>query len=209
MGGSGSGLRKGGPVTANRLSIDVRSFQRNGLLVQGRTIGASPTRGTGQLPPVQLQVGVDEIALTLRKSNELGTVQEYTTRIRLDRTPCNYGGNRVWFFCPCCGQRAAILYQGDSRLFACRRCRKLAYRSQRETESDRALRKVNKLRARLGWVRGYIHGHGVKPKGMHWKTFDSLVSQYEYYLAFVLKQSSARMDSIDALLSLLSNRLAT
>jgi hypothetical protein len=203
MGGSGSGLRNGGPVTANHVSIDVRSFQRSGLLIPGTTIGNIPMEETGQLPPVQLQVGVDEISLTLRKSNELGSVREYTTRIRLERTSCNYDGSRVWFICPRCSQRVAILYQGYSRLFACRRCRKLAYRSQREAENDRALRKVNNLRAKLGWATGYIHGYGVRPKGMHRKSYELLLRQYDHYLGIVLMQASAQIDAIGAQLSLL------
>jgi CCR4-NOT transcriptional regulation complex NOT5 subunit len=52
--------------------------------------------------------------------------------------------------------------------FRCRHCHRLKYGSQLETDLDRANRKVQKLKARLGgktWL---------KPKRMHQKTFDRL-----------------------------------
>src|SRR5438552_12130029 len=47
--------------------------------------------------------------------------------IFLDRTPCNYGGERVWFLCPArgCSRRVAVVYGGS--IFACRHCYQLAY----------------------------------------------------------------------------------
>jgi hypothetical protein len=37
------------------------------------------------------------------------------------------------------------------------------------------MRKAQKLESRLGWK----HGFGGKPKGMHWRTFDALVSEHD------------------------------
>ena len=208
MGGIGSGRKHGGPVTTDLLAIDVRSLQRHELLVPGSTVGAKPMRKTGHLPPVQLQVGVDNILLTLRKANEANVARGTTTRIRLERTPCHYGGCRVWFLCPCCGRRAAILYLGNTRLFACRNCRKLAYRSQRETEGKRVLRQVNKIRRTLGWPPGVIRGHGEKPKGMHWKTYLRYVKAHDYYAAMVLNQLSAQLGYLELQLDSMAHGLA-
>jgi hypothetical protein len=51
--------------------------------------------------------------------------------VLLTWTPCHYGAKRVWFLCPGkgCGRRVAILYSG--KIFVCRRCKQLAYPSQR------------------------------------------------------------------------------
>jgi hypothetical protein len=33
-------------------------------------------------------------------------------RINFIWTTCNYGGKRVWFICPSCGKRVAVIYLG-------------------------------------------------------------------------------------------------
>jgi hypothetical protein len=69
------------------------------------------------------------------------------------------------------------LYGG--KVYACRHCRKLAYRTQREQPHDRAGSKADKLRDRLGWEAGILNGNGGKPKGMHWTTFERLKTQHD------------------------------
>jgi hypothetical protein len=70
----------------------------------------------------------------------------------------------------------AILYGGG--IFACRHCYQLAYPSSRETAGDRATRRADRLRARLGWERGILNGEGGKPKWMRWRTFVRLTSKH-------------------------------
>jgi hypothetical protein len=55
--------------------------------------------------------------------------------------------------------------------FASRQAYWLAYRSQRETPHDRALRRAFKLRDRLGG-QGGIGDYIAKPKWMRWPTYD-------------------------------------
>jgi hypothetical protein len=38
---------------------------------------------------------------------------------------------------------------------------------------------VHKIRERLGWGRSVSFGHGDKPKGMRWATFERLVEQHD------------------------------
>jgi hypothetical protein len=99
-------------------------------------------------------------------------VKEYA--IIIERTKCAFGGMRPWFLCPNvnCGKRVAILYGGE--IFVCRHCRKLAYLSQRKDVGDRAARRAEKIRTLMGWEPGILNEIGVKPKGMHWKTFRRL-----------------------------------
>ena len=68
----------------------------------------------------------------------------------------------------------ALLYIGGSGIFACRHCYKLAYASQRETTDNRATRRADRIRDRLGWEAGILNREGGKPKGMHWRTFELL-----------------------------------
>lgn len=92
--------------------------------------------------------------------------------VYLDWTVCNLGGQRPWFLCPAqgCGRRVSILYLGGS-IFACRHCYQLAYPSQREVAYDRAAKRADKIRERLGWEQGILNPKGWrKPKGMHWDT---------------------------------------
>ncbi|MEN8133639.1 MAG: hypothetical protein ABFS45_26435, partial [Pseudomonadota bacterium] len=101
--------------------------------------------------------------------------------VQLSDTSCNYGGSRSWFLCPIrgCGRRVAILYQ-LGKYFGCRHCGDLAYSSQQEREYDRMMRKSRKSIKRLG---GNLHDdvYPNKPKHMHWKTYDRLISEAEYY----------------------------
>ena len=50
--------------------------------------------------------------------------------VGLTTTPCRYGSTRVWFSCPGCGSRCAVLYALGGR-FRCRTCHRLAYASTR------------------------------------------------------------------------------
>lgn len=54
---------------------------------------------------------------------------DYT--INLERTPCNFGGSRLWFRCPRCERRSAMLYSHGNK-FICRRCGGFCYESQNE-----------------------------------------------------------------------------
>lgn len=50
--------------------------------------------------------------------------------VNLLKTPCQYGGFRYWFQCPFCSRRMGRLFLYDTNDFACRKCLRLAYKSQ-------------------------------------------------------------------------------
>ncbi len=104
-------------------------------------------------------------------------------RLTLTRTPCNYGGERVWFICPSCGKRVAVLYSGG-KYFACRGCCNLTYQSCNETAMDRKYRRANDLRRRIGAKPGCFNSLPIfKPKGMHQTTWNRIrweIQQIEY-----------------------------
>ena len=120
--------------------------------------------------------------------------------VQLDWTACGFGGRRVWWRCPVvgCGRRVAVLHGG--RVFACRQCNRLAYRSQREADDNSATRRADKLRKRLGWEPGILNGNGWKPKGMHWRTFERLQASHDFYVNAAVAGMAAKM-------GLLSERL--
>jgi hypothetical protein len=114
-----------------------------------------------------------------RHYNGSGDWKDEQYPVRIVCTPCNLGGSRAWFICPAvgCGRRVAILYGGG--IFACRRFYRLAYASSREDAGDRATRRADRLRARLGWEPGILNGEGGKPKWMRWRTFERLAGEHD------------------------------
>ena len=61
------------------------------------------------------------------------------------------------------------------------------YESQRENVCNRSSRAADKLRDRLGWKRGFLHGEGYRPKGMHRATFERLKSSHQHASQQALK----------------------
>ena len=102
-----------------------------------------------------------------------------------------------------------LLYIGSAGIFACRHCYRLAYASQRETADDRAMRRADTIRRRLGWDAGIANLKGSKPKGMHWRTFERLNARHDAFaeasfigmaakLGIVNQRLLAVQDSLDA-----------
>ena len=95
--------------------------------------------------------------------------------------PCRFGGARPYFVCPgivngiVCSRWVTKLY-GAGRYFLCRHCYQLAYASQREDRYDRALRRANNIRVRLGGEPGVASAFPTRPKGMHRETYERLQS---------------------------------
>jgi hypothetical protein len=178
MGGSGSGRRWGydpKPTTTQHFCIDVRHWEREGLLTPGLAFMFKWTRNGGELGAMEVEVEADCVILTYayRRPREEGDGKVARYPVYLERTPCHLGGERPWFLCPGrgCGRRVAILYTAPT--FSCRRCLGLGYWSQREGELDRKQRKLRKVRARLG-AHDLAGPIWLKPKGMHQTTFDRL-----------------------------------
>lgn len=182
MGGSGSGRQDGGRCTDDMRPLDVRKINRAGLLRPGSFFSWQWTRNGEITASIQLRVETDKVLLDYRNRNRHhngGEWERMNYAVDLDWTPCALGGQRVWWLCPAvgCRRRVAVLHGG--RVFLCRQCHRLAYRSQRETDDDRATRKANTIRRRLGWEPGIVNGNGGKPKGMHWRTFERLQAEHD------------------------------
>src|SRR5665647_1842182 len=96
--------------------------------------------------------------------------------------------------CPQCRRRVAILYCPS--VIACRQCYRLTFRSQRENFLGRDFRRINKLRARLNWPSGVMHGVFSRPKGMHHKTFRRLMVTYRKLELAVLLGMQPQFDAM-------------
>ncbi len=179
--GSGRGLRSK-DTTSDMRPLDIRKLQRDGLLTPGLASGWQWTRNGEELASIQIRCEADCVMLSYCSRNNGGEWQPMEYPVDLEWTPCHLGGRRAWFRCPAsgCGRRVAILYGGT--IFACRHCHKLAYACQREPDDNRALRRADTIRRRLGWQAGIANPAGSKPKGMHWRTFSRLMAEYNAFV---------------------------
>lgn len=186
MGGYGSGRQSGfskKPITENLHRIDSRWFRRQGYLRPGVMGSVFWSWGDKQTGFCDFSTGTDSISINYRYQAGVGEWGTKEQKIYFERTPCHYGGERIWLVCPHCQKRVAILYGGTA--FYCRHCYNLAYSSQRERKRDRLLTKVTLIRKRLGWIGDLITPIVLKPKNMHWKTFYRLRGQSEEAHALV------------------------
>ena len=194
MGGWGSGRgRSGKDTTSDYRALDVRRLQRDGLLTPGRSFGWNWTRDGETVASIEVQAESDRVVLKYRHRSGGGEWKGERYPVWLNWTACTFGGQRAWFLCPAtgCRRRVAILYGGT--IFACRRCHHLAYHCQRETNYDRAARRADKIRERLGWEPGILNGEGWKPKGMHWRTFERLTAEHGAFVGVSLAGMAQRL----------------
>lgn len=184
MGGLGSGRRyqSGKDVTTDYLALDVRRLQRDGLLMAGLSFNWQWSRNGEPIGNINIRTESDRVFLNYKTRSNGGDWEPKDYPVSIDYTDCRFGGQRTWFRCPAigCNRRVAILYGGS--IFACRHCHQLVYQSQREHVGDRATRRADKLRDRLGWEPGILNGNGGKPKRMRWSTFERLHAQHDAYV---------------------------
>ncbi len=184
MGGVGSGNRyrfDKKTTTEECHSLDVRDLHRKGLLRPGIRFRSSWSRAGRETGSIRGFVYRDRVVLSYRHRSGLGGEwKDVKEPVALEWTPCNFGGERPWFICPgvACGRRVAVLY-GPGRYFLCRHCYDLRYESQREDKKDRALRRAQKIRQRLGGSANMLEPFPERPKGMHHDTYMRLFWEHD------------------------------
>ena len=159
------------------VKIDIRKLQRRGVLVPGVSATMEWTRGGEPWASIGCKVGTGEIILHYYCQVNAQEWEKVTQAIPLRYTDCAYGGKRPWFLCRCT-RRVAILYAAG-KLFLCRKCYRLIHRSVNESKTNRAYRKMLKIRKRLGYDNNIMEPMLFKPKGMHYTTFRRLLDEYE------------------------------
>jgi len=212
MGGIGSGnrYRCGAKNTVEgRTSLDINRWVREGCITAGRSFSTQWTWGDGSTSSISVRVeSADSIRLSYRTRS--GGEVDWTDvnySIPLTRTPCRFGGERTWFLCPGrdCGRRVAKLYCAG-RYYVCRHCGNLAYSSQREDAGDRALRRAQTIRKKLGGSANMLELFPPKPKGMHWRTYERLSAQsrrMEYQSNMLMAE---KFDMIERMLEKIGTR---
>lgn len=87
-------------------------------------------------------------------------------------------GERYFFTCPGCYRRTSRLYLYKDTI-RCRVCHNLSYYSQNISNENRWLHRRDKLLKRHG-LTGEEFCPYEKKKGMHWKTHERLVTEYDF-----------------------------
>lgn len=180
--GSGRGFHRGGKATTEgSRPLDIRKLHRAGLLIPGRTFGWQWLINGKPISDIELRVETGRVILSYKYRGHRDTNWEDVKQsVSLSKTSCNFGGTRPWWLCPTCGRRVAVLYS-PGKLYACRHCSSLAYSCQRETADDRAMRRADNIRRRLGWPIGIANPKGAKPKKMHWATYERLNARHDEF----------------------------
>jgi hypothetical protein len=154
--------------------LDVRWLYRN---AEGLRPGLICTVIWGNGNRIGLTTYEDELRLNYTARAGTPEAFDVNTRVSLDWTQCHYGGRRPWFRCPRCGRRAGKLYLIGG-YFRCRVCGNLAYTCQRENPADRAIRRGDRIRIRLGGNPGIANPFPPRPKGMHYTTYYRLWQEH-------------------------------
>ncbi len=181
MGGIGSGRPAGrgrDPVESCR-SIDVNRMHQEGCLSPGWRVGWQWTREGVKVASINLRAEEDWLHLSYRVRMAGSEWEDVEQTVRIVRVSCRLGGARPYFICPGivhgipCERRVAKLYV-LGRYFLCRHCHRLVHSSQSESAWDRALRRANKIRMRLGGEPGIAAPFPPRPKGMWRRTYERL-----------------------------------
>ncbi len=181
MGGFGSGRPSGyGRDTVESCrSIDVNQLHKAGCLAPGWGGGWEWKRDGERVAWISMQAEEGRLVLSYNYRRNGGEWQSVEEPVPIVRVPCRFGGTRPYFICPgvvngvTCGRRVAKLY-GPGRYFLCRHCYRLAHASQSEGAWDRALRRANTIRMRLGGDPGMAAPFPERPKGMWRRTYERL-----------------------------------
>ena len=176
MGGFSSGRwsGRGGATTDSSSYIDISYLKKRGFLKEGTSGILSWSMSGYSSGSVGFRCHLNHLELNYgHLSDAKETIQQ---AVQLVRTPCNYGGFRLWFLCPECLKRVRVLYCAG-KFFLCRHCYELPYQSQRHGRLDRLISRKHKIGERI--FEEYKNGRGFgKKKGMHWKTYNRLYAEY-------------------------------
>jgi hypothetical protein len=175
VGGFGSGGRnKRHDHLEGRRRISVANLRRHGLMQPGTLSSFSWTdnwkRPTGS---IQIVGGTDFVTLIYSvRSGNAEPWRHIEDQVAFARVPKSFGGVQIYLLCPTCGRRAMELALGQER-FRCRTCLHLVHGSSQQSPTDRAMRRANKLKRRLGAEPG-LDSYYWRPKHMRHRTFERL-----------------------------------
>jgi hypothetical protein len=183
MGGLGSGRPSSGRATVDDCqSLDVNQLCKAGVLTSGWMGNWQWSRDGERIGSISISGGKDRIVLSYRSKRGTEDWEDVNEPIAIRWSACRFGGERPYFTCPgdvngnVCARTVVKLYCAG-RYYLCRHCYRLAYASQSEDQWDRASRRVNKHRRRLGGEPGMLSGIPERPKGMWHRSYQRLLSE--------------------------------
>jgi len=184
------------PSPEEFITLDVRELRKEGGLAPKQSYNLHKYSCGLKMGILAVTTRQDRLSLQYTAVNEQNR-QCSSQSVAIDWTPCHFGGRRPWFVCPneSCDKRVAILY-GPHR-FLCRNCHGIAYQSQRETEIQRLIRKMETLRAKFSGPTKTIGSSQElsRPKGMHQQTFELLDQRHRLLASEIsLKQVRALIE---------------
>src|SRR5690349_2246659 len=92
------------------LHIDIRRWKKEGRLVfRNEFVQTWAYSGDVQAAAVRVRILAQGVEISYVRQGRDRADQQYLSVVR---TPCHFGGQRVWFACVC-GKRVAILYFGE------------------------------------------------------------------------------------------------
>ena len=186
MGGLGSGKRSGGGKARVEecMRLDVNQLRRRGALAPGWHGSWSWSAGGRRVGSISIDGGHDRVTLRYLSRADAGDRESIVEQVAIQWRQCRFGGERPFFMCPaitngraCHRSTQKLICAG--RYYLCRQCNRLAYGSQGECRSERAIRRLNKIRTRLGGDTGIDDPLPEKPKGMWARTYDRFARQAE------------------------------
>jgi hypothetical protein len=161
--------------------LDINQLREKGCLRPGWS-GACQWTDGNKVCSINLSADSERLHLSYKVRVGDGRWEDMAEVIPIVHLPCRFGGNRPFFICPGpgdgndCGRRISKLYLSH-RYFLCRHCNQLAYASQYEQPWQRALRRANKLKQRLGIDVGIAEPFPDKPKGMWARTYGCFLDE--------------------------------
>jgi hypothetical protein len=183
MGGVLSGRQKdrARKTVKSHLTLDVNQLSEKGCLRPGCS---SVCRWIVNNEVISINLRAETERLHIRYTERVTDWerQDMVETIPIIHLGCRFGGSRAYFVCPGsgegtdCGRRVIKLHL-SRRYFLCRHCNHLAYASQYEQPWERALRRANKLKQRLGINVGIAEPLPDKPKGMWVRTYSDLLNE--------------------------------
>lgn len=197
---SGGGNKTNGQIErADRIdSFEAGGQEASGILLASRNGGSSPTPLWYGRHTIYDPERREIVELSYRGS-------QWRDTLGLTRVRSGFGGNRAFWLCPICGQRARFLYF-KGRRFVCRKCGRLNYRSQQRTKdsSNHFQDGMRLATEKLHWYppvdivpMDFPHVTPDRPKGMHWVTYKRHIASFRQY------QVKYQRDSLREMLSCL------
>lgn len=150
MGGSGSGSwsRWRKRTVEESITLAVRDLRQR--LWSGASGALTWRWASGRTASLGYAVTWDGPTPTVTLHYRWRDQEDVSLPVRLQSTPTQFGGSRLWFTCPlsargvACGRRAGKLHlPPGAKLFGCRRCHNLTYESCQE--AHRAARLLTSL----------------------------------------------------------------